>query len=244
MPFQLTFFAQTIDAPDGELMLPPEPFILPPLDPSPHDAVAFNGVGSLTITIPNGTPLLVTRVGEGEVAIDHYHGGTFFATVRAGLLHIDDVSGTGGFQVNNGPAIVQNSNFDRIRARTSRGNIFFEKTNARQIEVTSLTGSIVYDNGSFEPGLARFETQRGNIALGIGRGGAQIDAHSGSGQVLSEGSFARGPVVTATSGTGVVMYYSGSLRSHPNLARQLPMRPGHRIPRARRRPPNPPSPIP
>ncbi len=227
LPPAFTFFAQTIDTPEGPLMLPPEPFLIAALDPSPHDAVVFEGVGNLTLSIPNGSPLLVARVGRGEVSIDGYHGGTFFATVRAGLLYLNDVSGTGGLQVNNGPVIVRNSTFDRVRARTGRGNMFFENCTARQIEATSLTGSIIYDNGSFQPGLARFESERGNIALGIARGGAQIDAHSGDGHVVSEGSFQSGPVVTATSGRGTVMYYTGSLREHPNLRRQLPVHPKH-----------------
>ncbi len=219
-----TFFAQTVETPDGPLVLPPEPFLIQPLDASPHDAVAFSGYGNLTLTVPSGSPLLVMHVGRGEVLIDGYHGGTFFTTVRAGLLRLNDVSGTGGFQVNNGPAIVRNSTFDRVRARTGRGNMFFENCTARQIEATSLTGSIVYDNGSFQPGLARFESERGNIALGIARGGAQIDAHSGDGRVLSEGSFQSGPVVTATTVRGAVIYYNGSIRSHPKLRRAFPMR--------------------
>ncbi len=237
LPPAFTFFAQTVETPDGPLILPPEPFMVPPLDSSPHDAVAFNGYGNVTVTIPSGTPLVVTRVGQGEVNIEGYHGGTFFAVVRAGLLRLNDVSGTGGFQVNNGPVIVRNSTFDRVRARTGRGNMFFENCSARQIEATSLTGSIVYDNGSFQPGLARFESARGNIALGIARGGAQIDAHSGDGRVLSEGSIESGPVVTATSARGAVMYYSGSLRAHPSLRRELPIRGEH--PNPMRTPPQP-----
>lgn len=237
LPFQPFFTAQTVQTADGELLLPPEPFLIPPLDPSPRDAVGFSGVGNVTVTIPSGTALLITHVGEGEVTIEGFRGGAFFAQVRAGLLHLKDVSGTGGFQVNNGPVIVQNSTFDRVRARTGRGNMFFENTNSRQIDATSLTGSIIYDNGSFEPGLARFETQRGNIAIGIGRGGAQIDAHSGTGRVFSEGAVRSGPVVTATSGSGNVMFYTGSIRSHPNIQRQFPIRPLHGIPGRRRKPP-------
>ncbi|HET9030871.1 MAG TPA: hypothetical protein VFN49_11925 [Candidatus Aquilonibacter sp.] len=230
LPFQPTFLAQTVQTPDGPLLQPPEPFMLAPLDPSvAHDAVIFNGTGNVEVTIPAGSPLVIARVGRGKITIDGYHGGTLFTTVRVGTLRIKNVSGTGGFQINNGPAIVQNGNFDRLRARTGRGNMFFENTNVRQIDATSLTGSIVYDNGSFEPGLARFESQRGNIALGI-RGGAQVDAHSGSGRVISEGSFRSGPVVTATSGSGAIFTYTGSIRQHPKLMRQLPMRPHRRKP--------------
>src|SRR5665213_2870012 len=43
----------------------------------------------------------------------------------------------------------------------------FERCRSKQIEATSVTGSIVYDGGAFDPGLARFESQSGNIALGV-----------------------------------------------------------------------------
>ncbi|HXO16585.1 MAG TPA: hypothetical protein VN909_00285, partial [Candidatus Dormibacteraeota bacterium] len=94
-------------------------------------------------------------------------------------------------------------------------------------------------------GLARFESEHGNVALGV-RGNAQIGAHSGAGHVIS--SFADdaqvrgdpttkqatvgsgGPVVTATSRNGTVYLYSGSMSDHPHVRQelsgstQLPMR--------------------
>ena len=107
-----------------------------------------------------------------------------------------------------------NSSFDRLRVRTATGNMFFRGCSSQQIQATSNYGSIVYDNGDFQAGLARFESDHGNVALGV-RGGAQIGAHSGSGHVVSnfqDGAFVQGnpetkqatvggggPVVTATS---------------------------------------------
>ena len=60
----------------------------------------------------------------------------------------------------------------------------FRGCTSHQIEASSKYGSIVYDNGKFQPGLARFESDHGNVALGV-RGGAQIGAHSGSGHIVS-----------------------------------------------------------
>ncbi len=118
--------------------------------------------------------------------------------------------------------------------------MFFEHCAAAQIQASSLTGSIIYDNGTFTPGLAHFESQRGSVALGVANGNAQITAHSDSGRVFNEAQgFVRGgPVVTATSGSGAVLYYRGSLRQHPQLMQRLPAnaRPFRRPPGGRRPP--------
>ena len=129
---------------------------------------------------------------------------------------------------------------------------------SHQIQATSTYGSIVYDNGGFQPGLARFESEHGNVALGV-RGNAQIGAYSGSGHV--ESSFdddvqvrgdpttkqatvgGGGPVVTATSKNGSVYLYSGSMNEHPHVRQelsgsvQLPMRPAQSRPAAPQHPP-------
>ena len=133
--------------------------------------------------------------------------------------------------------VATNSSFDRLRMRTATGNMLFTgvhvASNSRQ---PAAYGSIVYDNGHFQPGLARFESEHGNVALGV-RGGAQIGAHSGAGHVVSsfhdeahvqgnpttkqatvEGG---GPVVTATSKNGSVYLYSGSMNEHPHVREQL-----------------------
>jgi hypothetical protein len=220
----MRFYAQNIQTVDGEqLSLPPEPFPVAPLDSQPHDAVRLVGGGDVTITVPANAPFVMINDQQGDVTVDGYHGGTFVSHIGRGSLHLNNISGTVGAQVNNGPITATNSNFDRIRVRNGRGGMFFDNVDSRQIEATSLVSPIVYDNGSFQPGLARFESQRGNIALGVARGGAQIDAHSASGQVLSEGNIRGGPVVTATSASGSVMTYSGALRDHPNFQQHFQM---------------------
>ncbi len=234
----ITFFAANVQTPSGPLTLEPEPFVPPPFDPYGHDVVRVMGNGgNVIITVPASTPFLVARLRQGAIVINNFHGGTFVAEGGAGRVRLNNVGGTGAVQLNAGPVIVTNSSFDRLRIRTARGNMFFENCTARQIEATSLLGSIVYDNGSFQPGLARFESERGNIALGV-RGGAQIQAHTASGRIASEGTVSAGPTVTATSRSGNIVYYNGSIRNHPKLARQLLPKAARRIDALKRKAPH------
>ncbi|MHB8146886.1 MAG: DUF4097 family beta strand repeat-containing protein, partial [Vulcanimicrobiaceae bacterium] len=237
-PAQIPLVSQTLQTPDGPITLPPERFVAPPLPYGPHSGVVVSGYGNTIVMIPRDTVMAIARVGRGFVAIDGYQHGFFVAAVHTGHVQLNGVSGTGAVQVLNGPIFAVNSNFARLRARTARGNLIFEGCNALQIEATSVLGSIAYDNGTFEPGLAHFESQRGNVALGIASGGVQIGAHSASGHVYSDlgngenvqrsANDARaivnggGPVVTATSSTGAVILYHGSIRQHPRLLQHLP----------------------
>jgi len=259
-PAQIPLVAQTLRTPRGPISLPPERFVAPPLPPGPHSGIVVRGYGKTTITIPRDTAMVIARVGRGFVAIRGYRRGFFVALVHTGRVQLNGVSGTGAVQVLSGPIVAVNSSFTRLRARTVRGNLIFEGCNAMQIEASSVLGSIAYDNGRFQPGLAHFQSEHGNVALGIASGGVQIGAHSAAGHIYSDlgsgenvqssANDARailnggGPVVTATSGTGAVILYHGSIREHPQLQRRLPMfratilrRPPARRPATFRRPP-------
>jgi hypothetical protein len=234
----IMLWSQTIKTQQGEqLSLPPEPFPLPPFAPGDHDAYIVRGEGDVTLDVPESTPLIVINIKLGTATVEGYHG-TLVAHIGGGQVHLNDDSGTVAAQVNNGPFFANNSNFERIRLRTGRGNILMTNCRASQIAVTSLMGSILFDNGSFDNGIARFETDRGIVAIGV-NGAAQIEAHSGNGRIVldngdaavqrsasdAQATFeAGGPVVTASSTNAAVFLFRGSLRDHPNLLRQLPPR--------------------
>lgn len=237
LPKQINIPPQTIQTPNGPVSLGPEPFVLPPLEGAQHDAVVARGNGNTTITIPRGTALVIARIGRGRLSLNDYHG-VFVAHVRNGGILMNHVDGSGFAETLRGPVIATDSNFDRLRVRTAMGNMLFNGCTSRQIEANSQYGSIVYDNGKFQPGLARFESEHGNVALGV-QGGAQIGAHSDSGHVVS--SFhtdaqaqthgdanttqttlrGGGPVVTAASKDGSVYLYNGTVRDHPEVQAQL-----------------------
>ena len=234
----LPIFAATIPTPDGPLTLPPETFSLASVPQGDHDAVDVQGGddgSDVTVTVPSGTALLIAHVGGGRLTLENYHHGTFVTRVRGGSVILRNVSGTGFAETMRGPVVAMDSTFDRIRARSAIGNVFFERCTSRQIEVTTLSGNVVYDNGSFVPGLARFESQSGAIALGVASSDVRIDAHSGSGKVLT--SFDRHAdvvaqtagdaqatfggartIVTANSAANSVYLYDGSIRSHQRLS--------------------------
>lgn len=199
-----------------------------------HDALIVRGEGDVTLTIPAQTPLVLASVRLGSVTVDGFTGTALVTHVTAGEVHLSNVSTTAAVQVNNGPVFIANSAFPRLRLRTGRGNVFMSNCRASQIQVTSLVGSILFDNGTFDPGLAHFETDRGSIAIGV-TGGTQIDAHSSAGRIFydtgNESNVNRspydaqallnggGPVVTASSINGAVLFYRGTLHQYPQLER-------------------------
>ncbi|HTZ56078.1 MAG TPA: DUF4097 family beta strand repeat-containing protein [Candidatus Acidoferrum sp.] len=247
-PQQIPLWSQTVRTPAGDLTLAPEAFILPSFPPGEHDALVVRGEGDVTLTIPTQTALVLANVRLGSVAVDSFAGTALVAHVTAGEVHLNNVSTTAAVQVNNGPVFISNSDFPRLRLRTGRGNVFMDNCRASQIQVTSLVGSILFDDGTFDPGLAHFETDRGSIAIGV-TSGAQIDAHSSAGRIFydigNEGNINRspndaqamlnggGPVVTASSVDGAVLFYRGTLHQYPQLERII----GPKLRRAQEQPP-------
>lgn len=233
LPKELPVFAGSIQGPHGQVTLPEETFPISSLGTATHDALQINGAGgTATITIPQSAALVVARMGQGNVTIDGYQNGTFFVRLRKGWVHLQNMSGEGFVQVMRGPIFTNDSDFSRLRMRTASGPMLFERCRVHQIEASSIEGSIFYDNGSFQSGLARLESQYGHVALGIGSGNAQVGAHSNSGHILT--NFDRranvavgpndataslgtdGPTVTVSSG-GAVLLYDGSIATRGNL---------------------------
>jgi hypothetical protein len=220
-----------ISGPNGPVVLPAESFVSTSLPRGQRDIVTFRGAGPLVLTIPANTALLVIQDGRGTVELEGYRGGTFLVRVRNGAIRLNADGGEGYTQILRGPTLVADSAFEHLRARSGLGQIVFERCRARQIEVASVDGSIVYDAGTFDPGLARFESENGGVAIGVS-GSSQLGAHSGFGRVYTQFDGpvrvdnrdgdatavvgAGGPFVTANSANGNVYLYNGSLRAHPN----------------------------
>jgi Putative adhesin len=229
---------QVIQSEQGTLQLVRENFVLPHLAAGPHDAIVVRGQGDTTVTIPRGTALVFAHVRSGRITIANYNG-VFVAHSRTGDISLQHVGGTGFAQSLQGAVEADDSSFTRLRARTGAGNMLFRNCIAHQIEASSTYGSIVYDNGRFEPGLARFESQYGDVGVGVQNqsSGVQIGAHSGSGHIVSNYSDGTpvsggdgnteavvrggGPVVTTSSQNGSVYLYNGSMAAHPAMQQNL-----------------------
>ena len=226
---------------DGEIVLPAESFVVSSLTAGDHDIVRITAaagrktLGSVTITVPSDTAVLAATVDRGSVGLRDYRLGTFILHVRSGQAQLQNVGGDGFVQVLQGGVTASDSSFDRLRVRTAIGSQIYQRCRAKQIEAWSAEGSVVYDSGTFSPGLARFESTDGNVAIGV-NGGTQLAGSTGNGggkiytlfdratQVDGRGGEANanyaggGPLVNAFSASGSVYLYDGGLA----VKRKLP----------------------
>ncbi len=232
VPYSVPIPAVSVPAPDGQqLTLGPEEFPVQ-IPPGVHDTLRIQVPPyQSTVYIPADTSVLSIN-GTGGTRIENYHG-QLIAQQRAGPLVLHNVSGDAFVQNLRGQIFVVDSQFDRLRTRTALNNMIFQRCDVKQIEATSERGSIVYNNGSFQPGLARFETVTGHVALGV-NGGANIAVKGQPGQIYQNFDHpsqfnnrngeanARvgggGPLVNVVTRQGRVYLYDGSLMTR----RQLP----------------------
>jgi hypothetical protein len=224
-PYSVPIPAQTIEGPNGQsISLGPENFPVQ-IPPGEHDTVRIQVPPTVAnVMIPADTSVLSIN-GFAATQIENYHG-QLIAQQRAGPLVLRDVSGDAFAQNLQGQIFIADSNFNRLRTRTAVGNMVFQRCNVRQIEATSTRGSILYNNGSFQPGLARFETVTGHVALGV-NGPASIAVKGPPGQIyqnfdqptpfIDRGGEANarieggGPLVNVVTRQGRVYLYDGSL---------------------------------
>ena len=222
----------------GVAQLAPESFVVSSIPPGPRDAVVVRSTpqtppGPVVVTVPNDSVFVFAFAHDGNLDVRDYRGGTFVGFTTRGRLALQNVGGTVFAQTVRGALDVSDSMTDRMRARSLFGNVTFEHCSARQIEASSIDGSIVYDDGNFEPGLARFESVHGDVAIGTqspaelggrvaGDGrvftnfdrGAQIAGRRDDASAVVGGG---GPVVTATTQTGNVYLYDGTLHTRDRL---------------------------
>src|SRR5665213_3304464 len=166
--------------------LPPEEFPFTGVRAGPHDVVSIAAPeGShLVITVPATAGILALRIGGGQTTIEGYRGANLFVVQNQGRVQVTGATTTAFVQMNYGTFYAADGAFDRIRVRGIAAHDVFERCRSKQIEATSVTGSIVYDGGAFDPGLARFESQSGNIALGV-TSSAQLTGRSQEGHVYT-----------------------------------------------------------
>jgi hypothetical protein len=232
-PYSVPIPAASVLEPDGTIIdLGAEEFPVQ-IPAGTHETVRIQVPPSAAnVTIPANTSVLSIN-GNSATHIQNYHG-QLIAQQRAGPLMLTNVSGDAFVQNLRGQILIADSNFDRLRTRTALNNMIFQRCNVKQIEATSNRGSIVYNNGTFQPGLARFETVTGHVALGV-NGGANIAVKGQPGRIYQ--NFNRptqfydrngeanalvgggGPLVNVFTQQGRVFLYNGSLMNQRALPR-------------------------
>jgi hypothetical protein len=232
---QINMWAEQTSTARGSVTLPQETFILPPIA-GPREALVVRGYGQTTIQMPQETTLVVAHVlGEGGIGVFGYQG-TFVGATHNGALFVRNFTGTAFLQALRGRIVAIDSTFDRVRARAGAGPVIFSACSAGQIDATSVTGAVLYDNGTLGQGPVHFSSEYANVGVGIASlPGATTQSVRGTATV-SLG--AAGPVVTAISMHGTAIIYRGALASHPELLARWPrIAPLFRIAPFMRRPP-------
>jgi hypothetical protein len=215
--------------------LPPEEFPYAAFRAGPHDVVRVNvdAGAHVVVTVPATTGLLRTAILGGQTTIEGFRGANLYAVQGSGKLLVVGSSTTAFVQLNTGRLTLEDSAFERIRLRANNAHVVFVRCRSRQIEATTVSGPIVYDGGTFDPGLARFDSQSGDIALGS-IAGAQLAGRSQNGHVFTmfdgrtpvqqaaDGTATAqvgggGPLVNAISTRGNVFLYEGSLANRRDL---------------------------
>jgi hypothetical protein len=229
--------------PDGvaNIDLPPEEFPVDNIASGAHDDVAIREpltapeaagpfeTRHLTVVIPASTRVLIVRETSGTIAIHDFRG-TAIINALSSRVTLENLQGDAFAQVLNGSFTAQDSSFGRLRVRSNNASLIFERCNSKQIDASTYAGDVVYDDGTFDPGLAHFTSARGNIALGVngsvqlagrstdGRVYTMFDGHSTIDQRSPTDANARlgigGPLVNAVSEHGSVFLYDGSVTSH------------------------------
>ena len=162
---------------------------------------------------------------------------------------LSNVTSDAFVQVMNGRVEVRDSSFDRLRARGNTAGFLFDHTRARQIEVTTVSGPIVYDDGSFDAGARAFRIHQRHDRHRRRRRGAgrrrvpATDAcyglwdrptpfeQRGDGEASATVA-GGGPVVNAVTAHGNVYLYDGSLATRRDGARRMAAPSGKRRGRA------------
>ncbi|MBV8602915.1 MAG: hypothetical protein JO359_15230 [Candidatus Eremiobacteraeota bacterium] len=223
--YQVPVAAASVPGPDGQpVQLGAEEFPVQ-IPAGSRETIRIQvPAGTSSVMVPADTAVLSVN-GAGATAITNYHG-QLIAQQRGGPLYLRNVGGDAFVQNLRGQVFVVDSTFNRLRTRTALNNMVFQRCNAKQIEVSSVHGSILYNDGSFQPGLARFETVNGHVAIGV-NGGANIAVKGQPGQVFqsfehpaqfvdrngeaSASVGGGGPLVNVVTQQGRVYLYDGSL---------------------------------
>jgi hypothetical protein len=224
---------------DGEIvgdgLQPPEDFPFAGFRAGPHDVLAVTAPpgARLVVIVPYGTGILDVNSTGGQTTIEGYHGANLFVLQGTGRVRIENSDTTAFVQQQNGTMGLGDDTFERLRVRVNAANVVFERCRTTQIEASTVSGPIVYDGGTFEPGLARFESESGSIALGVSSG-AELVAHAEAGKVFTQFDgptqvaqhgdgdatamvAGGGALVNAISQRGNVYLYDGAFADHPNL---------------------------
>jgi|SRR5579872_103856 len=209
--------------------LPTETFTFTPLHQGKHVNVHLLGdaVGNVTVEVPRRPSVILVKAERGRVRVEGLRQDVIVVKLHHGAISVSHFSGAAYLQSGGGPIDVEDSDLHHARLRSATTPIVLRNCTVRQVQASSVLGDVIADNTTFSPGVARFDSSEGAVALGIGNGGAQVSGTTDGGRIftsldprshsqvdagsVSSSIHGGGPVVTMRSERGNLFLYDGSL---------------------------------
>lgn len=146
--------------------------------------------GRETTTTIDSVRKAIVKNGGGDVSLHNISGGVYALTYE-GSVAVENSEGTIYLESTSGNIVAFETGpseiGDTFKAKTNSGTISLQNLEHRQIEVNSISGSVVF-NGTFSSGgLYNFGTSNGSITLALAKDAScMINASYGYGEIKSE----------------------------------------------------------
>ncbi len=146
--------------------------------------------GRETTTTVDSIRKVIVKNGGGDISLRNISDGVYASTYEGGVT-VENSNGAMVLESSTGNIVAFEAGpseiGDTFKAKTSSGTISLQNLEHRQIEVNSISGSVVF-NGTFSSGgLYNFGTSNGTITLALAKDAScMINASYGYGEIKSE----------------------------------------------------------
>jgi hypothetical protein len=172
----------------------PRSFTIPGLqDGSDGLSIVNRSGGDVTIYVPPMLTGLIIGAGPGDVTASNLSGSYVIVTGRGGV-NLQNVSGRGLIRTWAGPVTLNNV-AGVLGVESARGTVTAREMSVTQADVRTQSGDVDWEFSTLGRGGYRFNSQRGNIQVGLAPdAAANVDAQSESGSVVNAFGRRRGNV--------------------------------------------------
>jgi hypothetical protein len=131
---------------------------------------SLNITGRTSETLIDSVKKVSIKNVEGNIALQNIAGGIVASTFQGDLM-VENSGGSISLDTNTGNIIAYDVTPGQIgdifRAKTSSGSISLQHAIHRQIEASSISGSVLFSGGLMEGGIYSFRTVNGSITLNL-----------------------------------------------------------------------------
>jgi len=146
--------------------------------------------GRVTSTVIDSIKKVAVKTTEGDISLRNITGGISAETYQ-GNLQVEGSGGSVSLTTTTGNVlafgVTPGQIGDLFRAKTTSGSVSLQQIDHRQVEASSISGSVTFNGKFLAGGLYNFKTSNGSIRMHIPfKSSATIKASYGFGQFVTE----------------------------------------------------------